>query len=127
MISVYSKASDQKKLLLLLDEMIAGKVEFTLITYNALITSCAKVGGGKGALKWMERLMQDVFQPNNISYDQVVKALSHAGEPELAHEMCIEANRLKLVLSESAYSALASASKIHGVPQPKPISNSIKC
>lgn len=43
----------------------------SVVTFNAMITACARGSDGHGAVKWLQQMEAACVEPDSISYSQV--------------------------------------------------------
>lgn len=56
------------------------RVEIDAISFNAMLSGCAKVGDLAGAVKWLQTMQEEHLEPNAITYASVIGACCKAHE-----------------------------------------------
>merc|ERR1719160_2305733 len=60
--------------------MIKNGVEPNIITFNAVISACAKDGQGALAERWLEKMHRAGVMPNSFSYNSAAKPYACSGD-----------------------------------------------
>uniref|UniRef100_A0A1D1Z739 Pentatricopeptide repeat-containing protein At3g46610 n=1 Tax=Anthurium amnicola TaxID=1678845 RepID=A0A1D1Z739_9ARAE len=95
-------------------DMISSGIEPTVVTYNAIISGCARNNLGSAALEWFHRMKIRNIVPNEITYEMLIEALARDAKPRLAYEMYLRAHNEGLHLSSKAYDAVVRSSQLYG-------------
>ncbi|XP_078159957.1 protein LOW PHOTOSYNTHETIC EFFICIENCY 1, chloroplastic-like [Carex rostrata] len=114
--SIYAQKGDHDTVELVLQEMTAAKIEPTVVTFNAIISSCLKGQmGATAAYEWFHKMKGRNVKPNEVSYETLIGALTNEGKPRLAYQMYVQAYNDGLVLNQKAYDAVVHAGQVAGV------------
>lgn len=92
-----------------LHAMSEAEILPTVVTFNAIITGCAKNEMSGAAFEWFNRMKVQNIKPNDITYDMLIEALARDGKPKLAYEMYLRARNEGLHPSSRAYDAVVEA------------------
>merc|ERR1719446_929675 len=63
-----------------MEKMIACKIEPTVVSYSAMIDTCAKAGDLESAELWHSRMIEQGVEPNAHSFSAVINACAKAGD-----------------------------------------------
>lgn len=97
----------------ILREMREAKIQPNVVTFNAIITGCAKNQLGGAAFEWFHRMKVQNVKPNNITYDMLIEALTRDGKPKLAYEVYLKAQNEQLHPSSRAYDAVVECCRYY--------------
>ncbi|MQL92752.1 hypothetical protein Taro_025384 [Colocasia esculenta] len=95
-------------------DMISSGIEPTVITFNAIISGCARNNLGSAAFEWFHRMKVWNIVPNEVTYEMLIEALTRDAKPRLAYEMYLRAHNEGLTLSSKAYDAVVRSCEVHG-------------
>jgi len=74
-------------------EMLAAKVQFSIVTYNTLVDACARCQQMVNAPALLEEMAQQAIQPNVITYSTVIKGYCQEYRLDKAFELMEEMKR----------------------------------
>ncbi|KAL8151042.1 hypothetical protein V2J09_020850 [Rumex salicifolius] len=114
MASIYVGLGRFKVVELIINEMISTKNEPTVVTFNAIISGCARNGWGGDAYYWFHRMKALNIEPNKVTYEMLIEALAKDGKPKLAYELYLRASNECLSLSSKAYDMVVESSLNYG-------------
>ncbi|ONK58423.1 uncharacterized protein A4U43_C09F12400 [Asparagus officinalis] len=117
-----------------LHEMTEVRILPSVVTFNAIITGCAKNQMSGAAFEWFHRMKAQNIKPNDITYEMLIEALARDGKPKLAYEMYLKARNDGLHLSSRAYDAVMESCRYYNAslnmnalgPRPSEKKNVIK-
>ena len=109
--SIYAGKGDHDKADAVLRDMVSAKIEPTVVTFNAIITACARSGA---AFEWFHRMKMHNVEPSEVTYQVLIEALVQDGKPKLAYEMYIRASNQGLKLSAKSYDTVVEACQDYG-------------
>merc|ERR1719476_764877 len=69
------------------EEMVAAHIQFSIVTYNALIDACARNGDMARVQPLMEDMARQGIEPNVITYSTIVKGYCQDNRLEKAFEL----------------------------------------
>ncbi|KAG2333938.1 hypothetical protein Bca52824_005118 [Brassica carinata] len=72
-------------------EMVSKGVEPSVVTYNAVISACARNGLSGEAYEWFGRMRGEKVEANEITYEVLIVALADDAKPRLAYELHLKA------------------------------------
>lgn len=75
------------------EEMLARKMEFSIVTYNSLIDACARSGEMRRVQPLLEDMTSHGFSPNVITYSTVMKGYCSANRLDEACELLKDMKR----------------------------------
>ncbi|OAY86015.1 Pentatricopeptide repeat-containing protein [Ananas comosus] len=96
-------------------EMLSAGIEPTVVTFNAIISGCAKNNMGSAAFEWFHRMKVRNIKPNKITYEMLIETLAKDGKPRLAYEMYLRACNERLNLSSRSYDAVVAACQAYSI------------
>merc|ERR1719506_1510913 len=67
--------------------MLESGVEPNTITFNAVISACAKVGDGRRACEWLAKMKAAGILPNSFSYNSAAKSHVARGDYRRVEEL----------------------------------------
>merc|ERR1719333_2003797 len=67
--------------------MLESGVEPNTITFNAVISACAKVGDGRRAIEWLAKMKAAGILPNSFSYNSAAKPHVARGDYRRVEEL----------------------------------------
>lgn len=115
MASIYVGLGKFKVVDLIIKEMVRTENNKpTVVTFNAIISGCARNGWGGAAYEWFHRMKAMNIEPNKVTYEMLIEALAKDGKPKLAYELYVRANNECLGLSSKAYDAVVESSVNYG-------------
>mmetsp|Transcript_23455 Transcript_23455/g.66957 ORF Transcript_23455/g.66957 Transcript_23455/m.66957 type:complete len:1029 (-) Transcript_23455:41-3127(-) len=69
------------------EEMIKSKLQFSIVTYNALIDTCARGGTMVRVQPLLQDMSRDKIEPNLVTYSTIVKGYCQEGRLDKAFEL----------------------------------------
>ncbi|CAH8314081.1 unnamed protein product [Eruca vesicaria subsp. sativa] len=99
---------------MLLKEMASKGIEPSVVTYNAVISVCARKGLSSVAYEWFQRMRGENVEANEITYEMLIETLANDGKPRLAYELHLKAQSEGLKLSSKAYDAVVRSAESYG-------------
>ncbi|KAF5739579.1 pentatricopeptide repeat-containing protein [Tripterygium wilfordii] len=111
MASVFTGQGNFRMVDTIIDEMVSSGIGPTVVTYNAIISGCARNCMGGAAYEWFHRMKVNNISPNEITYEMLIEALSKDGKPRLAYELYLRAQNEGLNLSSKAFDAIIQSSE----------------
>ena len=114
-------------------DMDSSGIEPTVVTFNAIISGCARKNHGGAALEWYHRMKVRNIAPNDVTYEMLIQALTREGKPRIACEVYLKAQKEGFRLSAKAYDAVVQSSVCYGTsfdlgilgPRPPRMKNSV--
>ena len=64
--------------------MVASGIKPNRVTYNILMSSCAKMRDAQGAEQWMLQMLEEGVRPCTVSFTAVISAFAKVGDLESA-------------------------------------------
>jgi len=91
----------------LYEEMVAGKIPFSNLTYDALIDACARNNEMFRLPPILKDMCQQKIEPNRVTFSTIIKGYCNEGQIEKALELFEDMKRTKdLTPDEIAYNVL---------------------
>mmetsp|Transcript_77027 Transcript_77027/g.237831 ORF Transcript_77027/g.237831 Transcript_77027/m.237831 type:complete len:1025 (+) Transcript_77027:111-3185(+) len=72
---------------LVYEEMVHLKLQFTIVTYNALIDACARAGDMRRVQSFLHDMAKQNIEPNVVTYSTIVKGYCQEGCLDKAFEL----------------------------------------
>ncbi|KAJ3671486.1 hypothetical protein LUZ60_007565 [Juncus effusus] len=112
--SIYAQKGEFDKVDEVIHEMELEKIGPSVVTFNAIISCCAKSRMGLVALDWFEKMKGKNVKPNEISYEMLIQALVKEGKSKLACQVYIEAISKGFRLGDKTCELVRDAARVCG-------------
>merc|ERR1719203_2349244 len=106
MINVHARSGDILQAEHWFQKMLEAKIQPDVVTYNALISSCARARDPDGAEAWLQRIFDSPVDPDVISYCMTIDACARSGDAHRAEKWLLRMEKDGMHATLTCYETL---------------------